>query len=147
MIFDIEWLNLKKEIDGIIIKDIETKLNIKFPKSYVEFIKIYHGSSPIPNIVKFDRETETLKTFLSMEPGDENFIVDVYMENRGLMPEDIIPIGLTDCIDLICLDYRKGRFSEPSVVYWNYEFALENYHESVYPICKTFEALINLLSD
>ncbi len=144
MIYDLDWSNLQKEIDDTVISEIETELYVKFPKSYIDFIKVYHGASPTPNIIKFHGETETIKSFLSMDRDNENFIIQVYKENRELLPDDVIPIALTDCIDLICFDYRKGRSIEPSVVYWNFEFAIENYNKSVYPICKNLEMLFDL---
>lgn len=57
-------------------------------------------------------------------------INDVLEEFYDFFGYDIVPIAKTDYDDYICLDYRRN-VEKPSIIYWNYELALENSEEGI----------------
>ena len=58
--------------------------------------------------------------------------------------DDIVPIAETDYEDYICLLYKENR-KNPSIIYWNYDLALENASEGITILYDNMhEFLINL---
>ena len=108
------------------LESIEKKQNIKLPEEYKQLyqsnfngignrIKIYAGED-LFYISKFLTVTE---------------INDLLEEFYDFFGYDVVPIAETDFDDYICLRYRENR-ENPSIVYWNYELALENPEEGIY---------------
>lgn len=58
------------------------------------------------------------------------FVEKIPEEFYDFMGYDIVPIAETDDDDYICLYYRENM-KNPSIVYWNYELALENPEEGI----------------
>lgn len=57
-------------------------------------------------------------------------INDILEELYDFFGYDIVPIAETDYDDYICLYYRENM-KKPSIVYWDYELALENSEEGI----------------
>ncbi len=147
MVNSLEWKHLREEITIDTIRKVEGIFSVKFPIEYINLITKYHGSRPSPNIIKFsDNSSETLESFLSFDSKDDDYIEWFYKDNRHLFLDDIVPFGTTKYIDLICFDYRNGRDVDPSIVYWNYDLALEDITESIFPICDSFAEFLLKLS-
>ncbi len=71
-------------------------------------------------------------------------IEDALKEYYDFWGYDIIPIAVTDYDDYICL-YYKDESDNPSIIYWNYELALENEKEGIvflYGNMSQFEAAL-----
>lgn len=108
------------------LEDIEKKQNIKFP---AEYKRLYQS-----NFKEIDNRIE-------IHVGDEIFCISKFLtaiEINDILEEfydffgyDIVPIAETDEDDYICLYYR-GNTKKPSIVYWNYELALENPEEGIF---------------
>ena len=59
-------------------------------------------------------------------------------EFYDLLGNDIILIVETSHDDYICLYYRENM-KQPSIVYWNYELALENPDEGSLLLCEDLD--------
>lgn len=57
-------------------------------------------------------------------------INDILEEFYDFFGYDIVPVAETDDDNYICL-YYKENMKKPSIVYWNYELALENPEEGI----------------
>lgn len=105
---------------------IEKKQNIKFPKEYKQLYQSnfkeidnrieIHAGEDIFHINKFLVATE---------------ISDVLDEFYDFFGYDIVPIAKVDYEDYICLYFRENT-NKPSIIYWNYELALENPEEAIF---------------
>ncbi|MCM1179687.1 MAG: hypothetical protein NC347_05495 [Clostridium sp.] len=58
-------------------------------------------------------------------------IYDTWEEFYDFFGYDIAPIAETDDDNYICLYYRENT-KKPSIIYWNYELALENREEGIF---------------
>ena len=114
------------------IVSFETFFKIKFPKSYIDFIKNYNGGKPKDLLINVDGEEKLVDRILCMmDDPTKNLIYGHYdlavvvgqIEDRLTDNEDLIGIELVPIIsmfggDFICLDFRnKG---EPSIVLWDH---------------------------
>ena len=107
------------------LESIEKKQNIKFPEEYKRLYK--------SNLKEIDNGIE-------IYVGDDVFCISKFLtstEINDILEEfydffgyDIIPIAEADYDDYICLHYRENM-KKPSIVYWNYELALENPEEGI----------------
>jgi len=119
------------------LESIEKKQSIKFPEEYK---RLYQSDfKNINNRIEIQIEDDVfcINKFLSA-----NEINDVLQEFFDFFGYDIVPVAVTDCDNYICLYYRENM-RNPSVVYWNYELALENPQEGIlflYDSMREFEA-------
>ncbi len=107
------------------LESIEKKQNIKFPEEYK---RLYQS-----NFKEIDNGME-------IHAGDDVFYIskflttteinDILEEFHDFLGYDIVPIAETDYDDYICLNYRENM-KKPSIVYWNYELALESLEEGI----------------
>lgn len=107
------------------LESIEKKQNITFPEEYKRLYQF--------NFKEIDNRIE-------IHAGDDVFCIgkfltaaeinDVLKEFYDFFGYDIVPIAETDGNDYICLYYRENM-KKPSIVYWNYELALENPEEGI----------------
>ena len=77
---------------------------------------------------------------MEIHAGDDRFIIskfltvtemiDILDEFYDMLGYDVVPIAETSYDDYICL-YFKENMKQPSIVYWNYELALENPDEGI----------------
>lgn len=107
------------------LKDIEKKQNIRLPEKYKQ---LYHSDfAEVNEKIKLQTEEEIfyLKHFLTAT--EIIHALDVFYDFWGY---DIVPIAELEYGDYICLYYKECR-KNPTIVYWNYELALENSGESM----------------
>lgn len=102
------------------LNNIEKKQNIKLP---IEYIKLYESNFSRINSnakIQLGKNIFSIQRFLYA-----NEIIDALDENYNFWGYDFIPIAETNYTDYICLYYKKSR-DKPTIVYWNYELALED---------------------
>ena len=75
--------------------DIEKRLNIKFPKEYIDFINNIDAINGKKIILLDEEENKVIKNFLSLDEEIEDSIIQIYNEYRNIMLEGIIPIATT----------------------------------------------------
>ena len=118
--------------------DIEKRLNIKFPKEYIDFINNMDAINSKKIILLDEEENILIKNFLSLNEDIEDSIIQVYNEYRSIMLEGVIPIATTEDEDYICLYYEMYRENLPKVILWSYELALDQYGEGMFPVSNSF---------
>lgn len=138
------WINIKSNIDEQDILEVENFFNERFPQDFRDFVIRYNGAAPITNKIGFGDCEEVLKSLLSFSKNDENYIITVFNKCAAFLESGLIPIAQTDCIDLICFDFRIDSKS-PNIVYWNYELSAMSEDDSIYYICNNFSELLKLL--
>lgn len=107
------------------LESIEKKQNIKFPEEYK---RLYQSNF------------KGIENSIEIHVGDDVFCIskfltateihDILKEFYNFFGYDIVPIAETAEDDYICLYYRENM-KKPSIVYWNYELALENPEEGI----------------
>ena len=118
--------------------DIEKRLNIKFPKEYIDFINNIDAINSKKIILLDEEENILIKNFLSLNEDIEDSIIQVYNEYRSIMLEGVIPIAATENEDYICLYYETDRENLPKVILWSYELALDQYGEGMFSVSNSF---------
>lgn len=118
--------------------DIEKRLNIKFPKEYIDFINNTDAIMGKKIILLDEEENMLIKNFLCLNEDIDESIIQVYNEYRSIMLEGVIPIAITEDEDYICLYYETDRENLPKVILWSYELALDQYGEGMFPISNSF---------
>lgn len=122
------------------LESIERKQNIKFPKEYKTL---------------YQSNFKEINSRIEICVGEDRFYINKFLnsiEINEVLEEfydffgyDIIPIAETDYDDYICLCYKKSK-EIPSIVYWNYELALENAEEGIlllYDSMHEFKKVLN----
>ena len=107
------------------LDNIEKKQNIKLPEAYKKFYQSYFEKFNNRMEIHVNDDVFIIQKFLSA--AEINDILDEFYDFWGY---DIVPIAETDYEDYICLYYRDTA-KNPSIVYWNYELALENPSEGI----------------
>lgn len=123
------------------LKNIEKKQNIKFP---IEYKRLYQSDfKEIDN--KFEIRVGNDVFYISefLKAAEINDILEEFYDFFGY---DIIPIAKTNYDDYICLDYRKN-IEKPSIIYWNYEIALENPEEGTLFLYNNIHEFANKLKE
>ena len=118
--------------------DIEKRLNIKFPKEYIDFINNIDAINNKKIILLDEEEDILIKNFLGLDERREDSIIQIYNEYKNIMLEGVIPIAATEYEDYICLYYDINRENEPKVILWSYELALDQFGEGMFSISKSF---------
>lgn len=123
------------EVIMVALYNIEKMQNIIFPKKYIELYQ-----SAFKNIrktqIQADDDLIIIKKFLTAEEISE--ILEDFFDYFGY---DIVPIIETEYEDYICLDYRKDA-QNPSIVYWNYELAMEKLAEGISLLYDNIQELV-----
>ena len=141
----IEWLFSHEPVSEQDITSIESLLNIKFPRDYIECAKNNHGGNPIPQIYGFVGHQEAVfNSLLSLNPKENNYILDVYDNVKDRLLSGVYPFADDPFGNLICFDYRNSD-GISTVVLWDHESCHENLEKAIIPICKTFTELLSKL--
>ena len=107
------------------LNDIEKKQNIKYQEEYK---RLYQSDfKEFNNRLKFHVNDDVFRIYKFLSVTDNNGLLDEFYDFWGY---DIVPIVETDYEDYICLYYRENR-GNPSIIYWNYELAIENSTEGI----------------
>lgn len=122
------------------ISKFEKTHNISFPSGYKEYYLVSnnHNYEPI-SIVYKGNDVFNLRRILTIDE-----ISKVIDEFRDLLGYDLIPIAEMDYEDYLCFDFKNNQ-REPSVVYWNYELALENPDDATTLVFNDFQEFLDLL--
>ena len=125
--------------------DIEKRLNIKFPKEYIDFINNMDAINSKKIILLDEEENILIKNFLSLDEEIEDSIIQIYNEYKSIMLEGVIPIATTEDEDYICLYYDTDRENSPKVILWSYELALDQFGEGMFSVSNSFVEFIKKL--
>lgn len=112
------------------LENIEKKQNIKFPEAYQILYQSNFKAIGKRMEMHVGNDIFKIRKFLT---ATEMF--DILDEFYDLFGYDIIPIAEADYDDYICLYYRKNM-KQPSIIYWDYELALENPEKGILLLCE-----------
>lgn len=107
------------------LDNIEKKQNIKFPEEYKRLYQSNFKGFSNSLEIHINDDVFSIRKFLSAIE-----ISDILMEFYDFWGYDIVPIAETDYEDYICFYYKENA-ENPSIIYWNYELALENSAEEI----------------
>ncbi len=100
------------EVIGInLVKELEGKLNIAFPKEYVDFIIKNNGAYVLTNSFKKGERIESINNFYKIQNSYE------FSDER--LPDKVIPFARDAEDNLICFDFRRN--SKCTIVFWEHE--------------------------
>lgn len=111
-----EWRYIKPLKDEKLIHEAEIKLNFEFNKTFVEFIKKLNGGRPPVSV--FDTKStkeRTIKSFLSLNPGDPEDIVTLN-KNISRISKNLIAFAVDSFGNLICFEKNTEK-----IVFLDYE--------------------------
>ncbi|WP_317851182.1 SMI1/KNR4 family protein [Bacillus subtilis] len=91
----VEWDFGEHPVSNEEIIEVENLLQVKFPKNYLEYVKIYSGAIPSPETFDLeDREKIAFGYLHSFHKESESYTVNVSNRYRdGRMPDKVIPIA------------------------------------------------------
>ena len=138
------------------IRKTEKYCRIKFPDSYINFIKKYNVGVPINNEFLCNNHFYAIDRFLGFVSDYRTSPLGVYdiavvltqvdtrlTDNPKLVGDEMIPIVELFAGDLVCLDYRKSK-EEPSVCVWDHEES-DEFDPVTYHVADTFPEFIAML--
>lgn len=143
---NVTWIGVnKKEITDKNIQEVEKYFNIKFPMDFIKCVKKYDGGYPRPKIFDIPGQDENVfSKLLTFDLESRNSIIKVYEDIKDRLPSNIHPFGKDSFGNHLCFDYRSNPES-PIIVFWDHEE--EGIEESIYPVCSTFQQLLDSLRD
>ena len=115
------------------LHDIEKKQNISLPERYKQLYQSNFRDIDGKSIVRTNEEEFHIKRFLTVIE-----IIHALDEFYDFWGYDIVPIAEDKYEDYICLNYKNNR-NVPTVVYWNYDLALENPDDAICFLCDSIE--------
>lgn len=131
-------------------------LMIKFPDSYIEFIKKYNVGVPVTNEFVVDNHSYAIDRFLGFinEYKTSPFVdydiavvlsqIDTRLtDNSDLIEDELIPIASLFAGDYICLDFKDNN-ENPSICIWSHEES-EEFAPVIYKVANTFLDFIEML--
>ncbi|WP_426370187.1 SMI1/KNR4 family protein [Pseudocolwellia sp. HL-MZ7] len=156
MIIEMESIGPKINSDDI--KDLELKLNLKFPESYKRFLLECNGGEPVERAINFkikgnSFEGDYIASFYEVS-DDTSYGINKNMENHGLnIPDKLIYIASTPAGNYFLLSLQEDSYG--NVFYKNHEvedhlpFAPANniLPESIIKIANTFDEFLSFLYD
>ena len=154
---------MKIQPNSVIIGDISQEIRnteeycgIKFPDSYINFIKKYNVGVPITNEFLCNKHFYAIERFLGFVSDYEtsplgDYDIEVVLteidtrltDNPDLVGDEMIPIASLFAGDYVCLDYRQNK-EEPSVCVWDHE-ASDDLAPVTYHVADTFPEFIAML--
>ncbi len=132
------------------IRDVESEIGVRFPKSYIDFILPNDGCYIEPHgFMYFDESFQKkvgsgIGVFLRLNEteGSDQDILNEYKTPSEFFPSNLIAFAENNG-DYICFDYRKGKDNlDPPVVYWSHESEED---KSVSFLADNFEAFLKIL--
>ena len=138
------------------IRKVEEYSKIKFPDSYIDFIKKYNVGVPIDNEFLCNKHYYCIDRFLGFVNEYKtsslgNYDIAVVLsqidtrltDNPDLIGDELIPIASLFAGDYVCLDYRKSK-EKPSICVWSHEES-EDFDPVTYQVADTFSEFIEML--
>lgn len=156
--------NMQIDLDTVLKEDIseEIKKNehysrIKFPQSYIDFIKEYNVGVPVTKYLPFYNNVYVVERFLGFVKDYKNSELGCYdigvvlsqlynrlTDKRELAGDELIPIAVLFAGDFICLDFRNEAAAEPEVCIWYHEES-EEFAPVTRKVADTFEEFLTML--
>lgn len=115
-----EWIFVDNLTEEKSIEQVESEFKIKFPKSYVETVKLYNGGTPKNDT--YDTESNKERIFerlLNYNLDKKGNILETYDWLKADLEQDVYPFGMDPFGNYICFDYKES--GEPRVIYYNHE--------------------------
>lgn len=124
----IEWDDYENPVQYKEIHKVEEALGIKFPKDFVECVKLHHGGHPkiygFDFISTFDSKKmgSCLGELLSFSKDETNKLLKSYrnLTIHNTLPKKVVPFARDGGGDYMCFDFRENP-ENPPVVYWEHE--------------------------
>lgn len=120
----LEWKYADNPVTEEIVKKIGQSMGIKFPKDYIDCVKVNHGANVIPYCFDVEGIERVFGSLLSFDEESSDYIVKDYNNYRATLPNGVVPFGIDPAGNLICFDY-KNHEEDPIVVFWEHEDAWE----------------------
>lgn len=147
---------LIKPTDELIVSE-EKFYRVKFPLSYLDFIKINNGSVPVTNLFEVENKEIVLERFVcflgEIKEGHQYGWLDIGViiepiyerltDNSDLHGLQIIPIGILFAGDLLCFDFRKNK-ENPQVCIWYHEES-NDFKPVTQEVADCFEQFLDML--
>ena len=139
------------------IRELEDYSRIKFPQSYVEFIKEYNVGVPLTKCLPFDNNIFVVERFLGFvkdyQESDLGWY-DILVVSSQLscrlttkpdeVGDELIPIAVLFAGNFVCLDFRNEAAAEPEVCIWYHEES-EEFAPVTRKVADTFEEFLAML--
>ena len=133
------------------ISFIQNSINIKLPKTFINFVRECDGGSPsLCDFEYWDEYKNKIRIdcvgmFLSLSPRDYSDFYHAWLSPPEFFPKDLVAFADTGGGDLICFDYRNNTDdANPPIVYWNHE---SDTGKDVSFIAKDFETFLTMLKE
>lgn len=154
----IDTSSILKEDISERIQTVEEYSEIKFPNSYISFIKENNVGVPITNRFTSNNHSYVVDRFLGFVNEYKTSSLGAYdiavvlseidtrlTDNPDLEGDELIPIAILFAGDYVCLDFTENK-SEPSVCIWSHEES-EEFEPVTYKVADTFSDFIALLEE
>lgn len=138
------------------LQKVENYCGIKFPESYVDFVKKYNVGIPITNEFVANNHAYAIGRFLGFVGEYQtsplgNYDIAVVLteidtrlsDNPDLTGDEMIPIAELFAGDYVCLDYRENA-DEPSICVWDHEES-DELAPVTYKAANSFSEFIEML--
>jgi hypothetical protein len=142
----VKWSDGEGKAKESEIVKVETKLGIRFPEDYRNFVKNSRGGTPSPQEVKIEgrKSPGVFEQLLNFIPDDDNYILENYDWIKDRLAPGLVPIASDPGGNYIAFHF-KGK-GEPTVVWWEHEEGLRR-KKPFLPIAKSFTELLESLRD
>lgn len=143
---NLKWQDSRSPVNDEEIRQIESRLGVKFPKDFVECVKKYHGGFPrVSDFSYVDkrlrRSASCFGELFSFDLQDRiNIVSDNELPPEGY-PKGLIMFGQDGGGGYLCFDYRTTKTS-PKVVFWISDAPSA---EEVIPLADTFTDFLEML--
>lgn len=121
------------------LEDIEKRLNVRLPEKYKNLFLSDFREIENKRKIYIEADIFCIERFLSAFD-----IYNLLEEDYEFFGYDLIPIAEAEFGDYICLYYDVDR-ENPSIVYWDYEFALADSKDQIKLLYANINEFINNL--
>lgn len=144
---NVEWKFGHGAIAKHAIAQVEQLMARKFPREYVEVALEHHGAAVLPNTFDVEEYGEAVfNRLLSYDASKSTYIVGVYEGIKERLVEGVYPFASDAFGNFICFDYRQHEdLTQPAIVFWEHETALEDPERAIFPVARSFADLIDCL--
>ena len=126
----VKWSFKKSEISDSRIKEIQEKLNVIFPKDFVECVLENNGGQPTPECFDFKGHKEAVfNALVDLSFDGKGNLFEILQNLNGQLPDRIIPFANDPFGNFFCFDFREN--GSPNIVFWNHEKSGNDAIESV----------------
>ncbi len=139
------------------IQKLEDYSGVKFPESYIGFIKKYNTGIPITNKFEFNGNVYVIERFLGFINNYKTSSIGIYdiavvlsqidtrlTDNPDLEGDELIPIASLFAGNYLCLDFTKDG-ENTSICIWDHEES-DEFQPVTYKVADSFSEFIEMLS-